>query len=471
VNYFQIDKNKGSNYIYQQIYNHLKKLILDGKFSTHYKLPSKRELAEDLNVSINSVANAYEQLLEEGYIYTVERKGYFVEDIIQFISQQSTKKQDFPEDLKEHTEPKEGWVSLSHISTDSTMFPYHEWVKCIQKAIKHHQQDLAKITHPQGPFLVRKSIANMVSLSRGVSCEPEQIVIGTGTQPLIQQLMATQPEKIKAAVENPGYARIYKLLKGISIDTYTVNLDEQGIDVKEVEKLNPNFLFITPSHQFPTGTIMPISRRIELLNWASMSKDRYVVEDDYDSEFKYGTDNIPSLQSLDRDQSVIYVGTFSKTLLPSFRMSYMVLPPEILRGYRQKYSDWIHGSNTLDLLALSYFIDSGEYAKHIKKMSNHYNMKRKELIKELEGRFGDKIIIKNVPAGLHFLAELKTDKGYQEIEKRAKKERIEIYTIRRFMLEGENETKGSIQLVLGFASIKTERITEAVNRLYRVIYE
>ncbi|OLS33425.1 PLP-dependent aminotransferase family protein [Bacillus sp. MRMR6] len=469
MNYFHIDKNKGSIHIYQQIYNNFIKLILDGEFSTHYKLPSKRELAEDLNVSINAVANAYGQLLEEGYIYTVERKGYFVEDITQFISLQPNKKHGFPQDLKEQPETKDGWISLSHISTDSTMFPYHKWVKCIQKSIKHHQQDLAKIPHPQGPYLVRKSIAIMVSLSRGVICEPEQIVIGTGTQPLIQQLVATQPENIKAAVENPGYARIYKLLKGINIDTFTVNLDEQGIDVKEVQKLNPNFLFITPSHQFPNGTIMPISRRIELLNWASMSKDRYIVEDDYDSEFKYGTDNIPSLHSLDRNQSVIYVGTFSKTLLPSFRMSYMVLPPEMLRGYRQKYSNWIHGSNTLDLLALSYFIDSGEYAKHIKKMSNHYNMKRKELIKELESRFGDNIKITNVPAGLHFLAEFKTDKGYQEIEERAKKERIEIYTIRRFILEGENETKGRIQLVLGFASIKSEQIKEAVNRLKRVI--
>jgi GntR family transcriptional regulator / MocR family aminotransferase len=444
-------------------------LILAGKFSTHNKLPSKRELAEDLNVSINSVANAYEQLLEEGYIYTVERKGYFVEDITQFISQQPTKKDYFPQDLKEYAETKEGWVSLSHISTDSTMFPYNEWVKCIQKAIKHHQQDLAKISHPQGPYLVRKSIANMISLTRGVTCEPEQVVIGTGTQPLIQQLMAIQPKNTKAAIENPGYARVYKLLKRINIDTFTIHLDEQGMDINEVKKQNPNFLFITPSHQFPNGTIMPISRRIELLNWASMSKDRYIVEDDYDSEFKYGTDNIPSLQSLDRDQSVIYVGTFSKTLLPSFRISYMVLPPELLRGYRQQYNDWIHGSNTLDLLALSYFIDSGEYAKHTKRMSNHYNTKRKELIKQLEMRFGDKIQIKNVPAGLHFLAEFKTDKRYDEIEDNAKKERLEIYTIRRFMLEGEYQTKESIQLVLGFASIKMEHIHEAVERLYRVV--
>lgn len=469
MKYFQIDKTK-QNYLYQQIYKNFKKLILEGKFSTHYKLPSKRELAEELKVSINSVANAYEQLLEEGYIYAVERKGYFVEDITQFVSQQPVRKLDFPDDLKESSETREGWISLSHISIDSSLFPYNEWVKSIQKTIKHHQDDLAKISHSQGPYRVRKSIANLISLSRGVTCEPEQIVIGTGTQPLIQQLMATQPKYTKAAIENPGYARIYRLLKRLDIDTYTINLDEQGMDPFEVEKVNPNFLFITPSHQFPNGMIMPISRRIELLNWAAMCEGRYIVEDDYDSEFKYGTDNIPSLQSLDRDQRVIYVGTFSKTLLPSIRVSYMVLPPSLLREYRKHYSDWIHGGNTLHLLALSDFIDSGGYAKHIKRMSNHYNTKRKQLIKQLELKFGENIQINNVPAGLHFLAEFKTNRGYEEIEEKAKKERLEIYTIRRFLLEGENAPEGHIQFVIGFASIKLEEISEAVRRLERVIF-
>lgn len=466
--FFQIDKSK-PRFLYRQIYTHMKHAILEGKFASNTKLPSKRDLAKDLNVSLNSVANAYEQLLEEGYIYTIERKGYFVEDITQFNMQTPINTPPLPDELKEHPVSDEGWLSLSHISVDSSFFPYRDWIKCMQKAIIHHQQELAQISHAQGPYIVRKSIANMIALTRGVQCEPEQIVISTGTQQLIQQLIHTQSLLPLAAVENPGYSRMYHLLKQIKVETVTVNLDAKGVDMKEVIQKNPNFLFVTPSHQFPTGRIMPVSRRIDLLNWASLSNDRYIVEDDYDSEFKYGTDNIPSLQSLDRSQSVIYMGTFSKTLLPSFRISYMVLPPRLVKTYRHHYAEWIQGSSTLNLLTLHYFLESGSYAKHIKKMSNHYNNKRKVLLQELHRQFGHTIQMNDVPAGLHIVAEFKTNKSYEEIEEKAQQEKLEIYTIKRFHLGDSRPGHGSIQLVIGFASTKLHQLQEAVQRLYNVV--
>lgn len=437
--FFQIDKKDKSNHIYQQIYKSLKEAILERKIPTNEKLPSKRKLAEKLEVSINSVSNAYEQLLAEGYIYAIERKGYYVENITQFNNQKEAK-MNFPDDLKEEFSKKdEGWLSLSHMTADISMFPFKEWMKCEKIAIKNHKNELSDISHPQGPYLVRKTISRMIALTRGVKCEPEQVIIGPGTQPLLRQVLGMQRENIKAAIENPGYSRIYQLLKDMNFEVFPIDLDKKGIDIKKVEALNPHFLFITPSHQFPTGIIMPISRRIELLNWASASEGRYIVEDDYDSEFKYGTDNIPSLQSLDRNQRVIYAGTFSKTIMPSFRISYLVLPPDLLREYKRHFSYWIQGSNTLNLFTLHYFIESGEYAKHVKRMNNHYEMKRENLIKELKWKFRNDIKIKNVPAGLHFIAEFKTDKGYKEIEERAKKEKLEIYSMKRFNLLGNIE--------------------------------
>ena len=470
--FFQIDKNDKSNHIYQQIYKVLKEAILERKIPINEKLPSKRKLAETLGVSINSVSNAYEQLLAEGFIYAIERKGYYVESITQFNNlNKVSNKLNFPDDLKEEFSIKdEGWISLSHMTTDISMFPFKEWMKCEKIAIKNHKKELIDISHPQGPYLVRKTISRMIALTRGVKCEPEQVIIGPGTQPLIRQVMGIQRENTKAAIENPGYFRIYQLLKDLNFKVFPINLDNKGIDIKKVEALNPNFLFITPSHQFPTGIIMPISRRIELLNWASASEDKYIIEDDYDSEFKYGTDNIPSLQSLDRNQRVIYVGTFSKTIMPSFRISYLVLPPDLLREYKRHFSYWIQGSNTLNLFTLHYFIESGEYARHVKCMNNHYEKKREILIKELKMKFRNGVQIKNVPAGLHFIAEFKTDKGYKEIEERAKKEKLEIYSMKRFNLSGNIEERNKIILVIGFANIKNEDIPIAIDRLYRIIY-
>jgi GntR family transcriptional regulator / MocR family aminotransferase len=465
--FIAIDKNKDSNYIYQQIYRRIKGNILDGKLKSHSKLPSKRTLAEQLNVSINSVSYAYGQLLAEGYIYTIERKGYFVESITEFIEHEDLKHK-LPQDLKEEWIDKEGWLSLSHMTSEISLFPFKEWLRCQQNAIDSHKRELSEIAYFQGPYIVRDSICRMIALSRGVICEPEQIIIDAGTQLLVRQLMGMQNKKTVVAVENPGYARIYNLLRKMKFDVRPVSIDDQGINLNDIEASKANYVFVTPSHQFPTGKIMPISRRIELLNWAAQSDDRYIVEDDYDSEYKYETDNIPSLQSLDRNHRVIYMGTFSKTILPGLRISYMVLPPDLLREYRKHYADIMQHSNSLILFTLHYFIESGEYTRYVKKMNHKYEARRRILIKHLQQHFKEDIIIEDVPAGLHFLAHFRSDKSYQEIEERASKEKLEIYSMRRFMLKKNVRVKNQIDLVIGFANIKEEKIIDAVERLYSV---
>ncbi len=463
-----IDKKRDSNFLYQQIYERIKENILEGKIKANEKLPSKRMLADQLDVSINSVSYAYGQLLAEGYIFSIERKGYFVENIAKFIEQGDFFKNKLPSDLKEKWIDKNGWLSLSHMTSDISIFPFKEWLKCEQKAIQYHKRELSEITHPQGPYIVRETICRMIALSRGVICEPEQIVISAGTQLLVHQLMGMQKKNTIFAMENPGYARIKHLVMNMQFEVLPISLDDQGINMKEIESSKSNFVYVTPSHQFPTGKIMQISRRIELLNWAAQSDDRYIVEDDYDSEFKYETDSIPSLQSLDRNLRVIYMGTFSKTMLPGLRISYMVLPPDLLREYHRHYPDFMQNANSTMLFTLHYFIESGEYARHVKRMNHHYETKRRILIKELQMKFQEKIHIADVPAGLHFLAHFQTDKNYQEIEERASQRKLEIYTMRRFMLKKDDTEKNQIDLVIGFANIKEDKIPEAVDRLYQV---
>jgi GntR family transcriptional regulator / MocR family aminotransferase len=467
--FFTIDKDSRHEHVYQQIYKKLKTQLLEKRLQVNEKLPSKRQLAEQLQVSVNSVSSAYEQLLAEGYIYTIERSGYYVESLDQFI-EHAAASSPMEDDLKEKEVDRSGWLSLSHMSSDLSGFPFKEWASCQRSALAHHKSDIAEVPGPQGPYKVRETIARLISRTRGVRCEPEQIVLGSGTQALLQQFVSLHPEHIRFGIENPGYTRVYKLLRQLNIETAPIGLDEKGIHMGEVKKISPDTLFITPSHQFPTGTIMPISRRIELLNWAALKEERYIIEDDYDSEFKYGTDNIPSLQSLDRNQNVVYMGTFSKTLGPGFRISYMVLPETLLRRYRNIYDHWIPGTDAISLFTLHYFIETGMYERHLKRMNHRYEEKRTLLITELRRVLGSRIHVHDIPAGLHFLAQIQTETSVAEFQNRARQEKLELYTLERFKLsEAADEKPGHISLVIGFAAIDEKDIPEAVTRLKKIM--
>lgn len=475
--FIQLDKNSKYDFLYREIYKKIKDKILQNKINEGDKLPSKRQLAKQLDVSVNTITHAYEQLLVEGYIYTFERSGYFVEKIAKLSLPQSNKTLLIPEDLKEN--PKEtnpNQLSLSHMDTDVTMFPFKEWFKSQQIALKKYQNQLGHITNQQGPLIVRQTLAKLINVTRGVDCEPEQIVISVGTQPLIEQLLTVlqkaSAEQLKIAVENPGYQRLYELMEQLDSNIDPISVDEDGISIDEIEQSNTNTVFLTPSHQFPTGAIMPVSRRFDLLNWTTKKPNHYIIEDDYDSEFKYQTDNIPSLQSLDANQKVIYMGSFSKSLLMGFRISYMVLPYSLLRIYRAQYQKLLPYNNTLSLFTLNEFILNGNYLQHIRRMTLFYENKRNELIRHLTDTFKNNITINDVPAGLHFTASFKTHKTYSEVEQAAVKNQLDIRTIRHFSVESPiRESNGELLLVIGFSSILFEDIPKAVERLRKTIYD
>ena len=465
-----LSDSKNSTYKYRQIYEILKEKIITGQLPKDYKLPSKRELAKDLNISINSVATAYEQLIAEGYVYALEKKGYYIVELNAFKQENSNRKE-LKESLKESKNTKEYKYSLSHMTTNSLHFPHKKWISFQKQVIDKHQYKISQLSHPQGPIEVRETIRDLVTVTRGINCYAEQIVIGTGTQPLIDQLVDLFTSDIKAGIENPGYARVRDMLIDKGINVAEIPLDNKGADIKAVKKENPTLQFLTPSHQFPTGTIMPISRRIDLLNWASEKENRYIVEDDYDSEFKYGTDNIPSLHSLDKDDKVIYIGTFSKTLLPSFRMTYMILPLHLLELYKEKHKNWLQGNNSIQLYTLKYFIESGEYSRHVKKMNLYYEYNRDALIKSLKTYFKNKVEIADIPAGLHFTAKFKTQKSYDEIKMCAEKNSLELYDMRRFSTDYVSNDDEWKEYVLGFASLETEEIDNTVKILYKAVFE
>jgi len=459
-----------SKYKYRQIYDSLKEMIISGKIPRDYKLPSKRELAKDLNVSVNSVATAYEQLIAEGYVHTIEKKGYYTEAINTY-NPESMGAEELTESLKENKTRKRYQYSLSHMTVNSRFFPYKKWMSFQKNVIANHQFDISQLNHPQGPLEVREAIKNLISVTRGINCFAEQIVIGTGTQPLISQLIDMFEPEVKVGIENPGYSRVRDMLNDKGINVVNIPLDSEGVDIESMREEDTTIQFLTPSHQFPLGIIMPISKRIDLLNWVSEKSDRYIIEDDYDSEFKYGTDNIPSLQSLDKNQKVIYMGTFSKTLLPSFRISYMILPLKLLELYKDKYRYWLQGNDSLQLYTLKYFIESGEYSRYVKKMNNYYENNRTILIDSLRTHFKNKIEIVDVPAGLHFIAKFKTDNSYDAIKLRAEENSLELYDIRRFSTGYVANDDAWKEYVLGFANLDTEEVDKIVKTLYKVVFE
>ncbi|WP_342388867.1 PLP-dependent aminotransferase family protein [Salinicoccus bachuensis] len=464
----KIDHERNAGFIYRQVYEGIKEMIMQGRLTQGYRLPSKRVLAKDLGVSTNSVANAYEQLIAEGYLYSIEKSGYYVEAINPFKIHEQAVDQ-LPEELKEDETLEEDWLSFTHITTNVALFPFKKWIAAENHAIRNYRHYISGLNHFQGPYIVRESIRDLIAVTRGVSCFPEQLVLSTGTLPLINQILDMAEEGARIAIEDPGYSRMYTLLKNKNFTVIPIPLDDKGINMEVLEKEDPDYVFVTPSHQFPTGTIMPISRRIDLLNWAAGKPNRFILEDDYDSEFKYTTDNIPSLQSLDKNQKVIYCGTFSKTLLPSFRFSYAVLPIPVINRYKSLYREWIQGNNTLQLLALKHFIDKGDYSKHVRKMNLHHFSNRQLLISKLYEYFGEDVKINDIPAGLHFLAEFRTDKSYEEIMKRAVAEKIEIYDMRRFSFNSLDYGSDCKKLILGFANLDPDLIEESVARLYRAV--
>ncbi|MBL0376094.1 MULTISPECIES: MocR-like transcriptional regulator GabR [Staphylococcus] len=460
-------RRESGQFIYRQLYSQLKEDILAFKYESHEKLPSKRDMSQHLNISVNSVKAAYEQLLAEGYIYTEERKGYFIEPLEKLIIDPNAQ---ISLNVQEQQIEDAYDYSFSHMSTDISAFPVEVWTKLVKRVFENYDHELSSIPQIKGPIELRQSIAKLVSYQRGIQCHPEQIVIGSGTNILLTKLIQLLPDEIKIAVENPGYSRFRTLIRQTTAQLKPIALDHKGISIEAIKQAQPDATIVTPSHQFPMGIIMPVSRRIDLLNWASQTQS-YIIEDDYDSEFKYETDNIPSLFSFDKNERVIYLGTFSKTLMPGLRMSYMILPINLVKQFDHYNLNMIPDFSTIHALTLNLMIKEGYYEKYVKKMHQIYGKKRETLITHLSNTFTNNIRIKDTRAGLHFIVEVNTPFSYQEIESRAKEMKLELYTLNRFSVKALEKNSSYKTLIIGFSKIKQEQIPQAVQRLKEVIWE
>ncbi|MDA1838713.1 PLP-dependent aminotransferase family protein [Bacillus cereus group sp. BY17LC] len=443
--------------LYVQLYEYIKKEIKDGTIPAFTKLPAKRKLASYLQVSKNTVEAAYEQLLAEGYIESASRKGYFVCKVEQMIYAEGS-------DVKVEEVPfrEENYkFDFTQTGVDTKTFPFTMYRKLINDVWQPHNNELLFLGHPQGELSLREEIAKYLYESRGVRCSASQIVLGAGTQILVKLLFQLLKGS-NYAVENPGYHRKMVVFEQEEEKVQMLSLDRDGICMADLENSNANVVFVTPSHQFPYGMIMPITRRTQLLQWAKKEEDRYIIEDDYDSEFRYSGKPIPALQGLDTDGKVIYMGTLSKALLPSLRMSYIVLPKNLIKKYQKEYLFYTQSVSRMDQEVIRKFLNEGYWEKHIHKMRVVYRKKRDRLVFEIGKYFSNRVEVIGEDSGLHILLKVHNGMREEELIKEAAKYSIKIYPVSTYY---KDDTAPENVVLLGFAILSEEEIAQAIQLL------
>ncbi len=449
--------------IYVELYEQFKKMIVEGKYQENQKLPSKRKLSMNLKISPITVESAYQQLIAEGYVYSIEKSGYFVSKRVEVVL--GVKEFKINTEYEGKEKKKDYLFEFNTNVVDTSLFPNSTWARLSREVLSDNHHEMLNITHPQGMEELRIEIARYLELYRGMHVNPSQIIIGSGSSSLISLLVEILGRKQLYAMENPGYSKIYHLFKGNDVHLSLIGLDDMGIRINELIESNANIAHITPSHQFPTGIVMPIQRRNELLNWANEKDNRFIIEDDYDSEFRFQGKPIPALQGLDYNDKIIYMNTFTKTLAPSFRMGYMVLPRQLLFVYNQIKE--YHGCTVpnFEQYIMYKFMKGGYFERHVNRMKNHYRQKI-ELIMKIAEEY-PQIKLKGYESGLHFLMEIDSEISEEDMIYYAKENNIRVSGLSSYYQRDANTLNKA--LVIGYSGIKIEKIEIAMNLLIRSI--
>ena len=464
--------NKGELSMYEYLYRCIRSDIEAGAIAPGEKLPSKRSFARHLGVSLITVEGAYSQLIAEGYLRAEPRRGYFACDLnssgvvsgrkpsllgVGSSSLETAYPTDgdlLPEEglaqayasLAAAGRPREGridaggqsatlasssggngfndeavFADFTGSSVPLGMFPYAAWAKSLRDALtRESERMLVGETGFAGALRLRKAIADHLRGFRGMEVDPECIVVGAGSQVLYNWLVQLLGRNLRYGVEDPGYLRLSRIYEANNVALSHIPLDENGIDMTSVVESSADVLHLMPSHQFPTGIVTSIGRRYELLGWASAKDNRYLVEDDYDCEFRLTGRPIPSLQSIDATGKVIYANTFTKSLGPAFRIGYLVLPPALADRFKRELGFYSCTVSAIDQLALARFIESGDYERHVNRLRTYYRSVRDALVSAFQASsFSERVSIEEQDAGIHFIMGISIDAEMPEVRKSA----------------------------------------------------
>lgn len=450
-------------FLYEQIYEHIRKEIRGGKLLQGEKLPSTRVLAEYLQVSRSTIDFAYGQLLAEGYIESQPHRGYYVcrmEELYRIQTEPSRKAERKEASSVSYT------YDFSPNGIDMSGFPFGTWKKINKNILTYANKELFSSGSPQGDIDLRITVAGYLHSSRGVNCLPEQIIVGAGNDYLLMLLEKILGRHVRIAMENPTYKRAYKIFQSFAYQIRAIDMDESGMQAGFLRESDAAVAYVMPSHQYPTGTVMPIGRRTELLNWANEQQGRYLIEDDYDSEFRYKGKPVPSLQATDMNGKVIYIGTFSKAIAPAIRVSYMVLPYVLLEEYRRSCHFYSSTVSRIDQRILNEFISGGYFERYLNKARKIYKEKHDrilELLKPFMGHFA----VEGENAGLHILLRSTRGKTEEELLLCAEKAGVKVYGLSdAYIGEGKQDTSNTV--LLGYGGLTKRQIEEGMALLENV---
>jgi GntR family transcriptional regulator/MocR family aminotransferase len=489
----------------RQLYEELRKAILFGRLKPGERVPSTRALAKSLGVSRTTVTQSYEQLLSEGYLRAATGSGTFVgcqlpDELLktapietlrpaaqtrQAGSTSSFKLSPYGESLTDTVpfEPPEPDMPIHFKSGRPALeeFPLQQWRRLMLRHCRTNDPSLLDYANgSQGHEPLREAIANYLRRARAVRCGADQVIVVNGSQQaldLIAKILIDRGDQV--ALENPGYLGARRAFLAQGARLLPAPVDESGIIVEKLPAKSPaksptksptksqdevKLVYVTPSHQFPTGVTLTLPRRLDLLAWAEKN-GAMIIEDDYDSEFRYGSRPIPALQGLSNSDSVIYVGTFSKVLFPALRVGYVVAPTPLARVFAR--AKWLADRQTpmLEQRALTDFINEGHLERHLRRMRTLYEKRRQALVRAIETHFADRVTILGENAGMHLMIKLRSRLSDEEVVERARGCGVGIVNARLYYLGGA----GRGEFVFGYAALSERRIREGIRRLAGVL--
>ena len=440
--------------LYEQLYQSLAQEMRTGALAAGTRMPGKRRLAAELSVSVNTVDAAYQMLAAEGYLESRERSGFYVQEYLALPARPAGVPEPQPLHLPEPPPAPPVQYDLSTRGVDPGLFPFRTWAR-LQKELLYSSPQLLTHGEAQGDPALRQALAEYLSEYRGVQCGAHQIVVGAGLEYLLGLLAPLLPGT--AAVETPGYPRARQVLENNGVHCCCLPVDADGLSLAALNQSEAAVCYVTPSHQFPTGVTMPAGRRAELLHWAARRPgERYIIEDDYDSEFRFDTRPLPSLQGMaGADGPVVYLSTCSRSLAPSIRIAYMVLPEHLLPAWREKYRLYSGTVSRFEQQTLARFITEGYFTRHLARERVAYKARRDALAAALNAAFAPgELTLAGLHTGLHLLAKLKDPPPDAALRRAAEAQGIRLGLLSDYDLTGNAPSAGT--LVLGYGSLADE---------------
>lgn len=446
------------DFLYQQIYQDIREKIIGGELSPGDRLPSIRKMASDLNTSLNTVKRAYAKLEDEGYIKSRNKSGFYVREVGNLLVLDKADTGDLAEEVEEFT------YDFGIRGVDYENFPYKALQKYFKESIDKEDMKILDRGSSKGYKPLREAIANYLKVARNIETSPKNIIISSSTESLFGLVKKLLSPQSLYAFENPGYAFGNKFYTYDLENPIPLDLDTDGVVIDKIRDFKSVCLFVTPFSQFPMGTVMSIQRRIDLLNRASLSKNRYIIEDDYDCEFKFRGFPVESLKSMDKNSDVIYFGSFSKLLAPSMRISYMILPDDLLVKYEENFRDLSNPVSTFLQKALALFIAGGEFERHLNRMKNIYRKKFDLVVEEVE-KIEDLEFFTR-PSSLVLVLKVGESIDIGKFKENLKENSIKIVFLKEFLYDKKSHED---LFLLGFANLSQDEIRQGLALIRKIL--